>query len=284
MTDVVRWQVGDIRITRVQEWEGPGLQMLVPDASVENLAEIDWIGPYVDHKGRATASIHTLAVEVDERKILIDTCVGNDKNRLPMQIWHMRQGPFLDDLGEIGFPPEQIDTVVCTHLHTDHVGWNTRLVDDRWVPTFTNARTLVAQDEWDHWQTSDEEAMQETLADSVQPLFDADLVDLVATDHEVADGVRLVSTPGHTPGHVSVLIESRGESAIVTGDLIHHPAQFVELAWPDIADNDPELAQTTRAEFAATYADTPTLVIGTHFGGPTAGHLVRDGDAYRLDA
>jgi len=282
-TSVLRWQVGDIRITRIQEWEGPGLQMLVPDASVENLEQIDWVGPFVDHKGRATASIHTLAVEVDDRKILIDTCVGNNKDRMPMQVWHMRQGPFLDDLAELGFSPPTVDTVVCTHLHTDHVGWNTKLVDDRWTPTFTNARTIVASDEWTHWQHADEPGMEETLADSVQPLFDADLVDLVETNHVIADGVSLVPTPGHTPGHVSVAIESRGESAIVTGDLVHHPAQFRHLDWFDIADDDPKRAEQTRRTFAARYADTPTLVIGTHFGGPTAGHLVRDGDAYRLD-
>lgn len=284
MTDTLTWRVGDIRITRIQEWEGPGLEMLVPDATPENLAGIDWIGPFVDERGGPTASIHTLAIEVDDRRILIDTCVGNDKQRLPMAIWHMRQGPFLDDLGEVGFAPDTIDTVVCTHLHTDHVGWNTQLLDDRWVPTFTNARTLVAREEWEHWRSAHEPGMTETLADSVQPMFDAGLVDLVDTDHTVADGVRLVPTPGHTPGHVAVHIESRGESAVVTGDLVHHPAQFRHLDWFDIADTDHEQAQATRRAFAETYGDTPTLVIGTHFAGPTAGHLVRDGDAWRLDA
>lgn len=284
MTDVLRWRIGDITITRIQEWVGPGLQMLLPDATRENLTEIGWIGPYVNDRGDALASIHSLAIEVDDRRILVDTCVGNDKNRLPMKIWHMRQGPFLDDLHEVGFAPSVVDTVVCTHLHTDHVGWNTRLVDDRWVPTFSNARTIVARAEWEHWSADDTVGMVETLADSVQPLFDADLVDLVETDHEIAHGVRLEPTPGHTPGHTSVSIESRGESAVITGDLVHHPAQFAALDWVDVADSDHDLADQTRRAFAARYADTPTLVIGTHFAGPTAGRLVTDGDAYRLDA
>ena len=283
MSEPVRWQVGDISITRVQEWEGPGLQMLVPDASVENLAEIDWIGPFVDHKGRATASIHTLAIESGDRRILVDTCAGNDKERPWMPIWHQLQNSFLEELAELGFAQDRVDTVVCTHLHTDHVGWNTHLVDGAWVPTFTSARTIVARSEWEHWRTDDSEEMQITLADSVQPLFDADLVDLVETDHEIAEGIRLEPTPGHTPGHVAVRIESRGESAVVTGDLIHHPAQFRHLDWYDRADDDHDLARQTRAGFADRYADTPTLVIGTHFAGPTAGRLVRDGDAYRLD-
>lgn len=284
MTGPLTWQVGDVRITRIQEWEGPGLEMLVPSATVENLAPLDWVDPFVDHRGRATASIHTLALEVGDRRILIDTCIGNDKQRLPMTIWHLRQGPFLEDLADVGFPADRVDTVVCTHLHTDHVGWNTRLVDDEWVPTFTNARTIVARDEWDHWRTDDTKGMRETLADSVQPLFDADLVDLVGKDHEVAPGIRLESTPGHTPGHVAVRIESQGEAAVVTGDLVHHPSQFAMAEWHSVADSDPELARRTRLDFAGRYADTPTLVIGTHFAGPTAGRLVRDGDVYRLDA
>jgi glyoxylase-like metal-dependent hydrolase (beta-lactamase superfamily II) len=283
VTDQLTWQVGDIRITRVQEWEGAGLQMLVPNASVENLAPIDWVQPFVDHKGRATASMHTLAVEVDDQRILIDTCAGNDKDRPMMPIWHMRTGPFLQELEEIGFGPDRVDTVVCTHLHTDHVGWNTRLVDDRWMPTFSRARTLVAREEWDHWREEDADDMRQTLTDSVQPLFDADLVDLVETNHQVADGVTMLPTPGHTPGHVAVLIESQGESAVVTGDLVHHPIQFAHPDWRDIADSDGTQAEQTRRDFSTRFGDSPTLVIGTHFGGPTAGHLVRDGDAYRLD-
>jgi glyoxylase-like metal-dependent hydrolase (beta-lactamase superfamily II) len=174
--------------------------------------------------------------------------------------------------------------VVCTHLHTDHVGWNTRLVDERWVPTFSNARTQVARAEWEHWQSEDDPTMKRTLGDSVQPLFDADLVDLVDTDHEVTEGVRFEPTPGHTPGHVAVRISSRGEEAVITGDLVHHPAQFALPGWRCVADTDPALANQTRRAFMERYADTPTLVIGTHFAGPTAGRLVRDGDAYRLDA
>jgi glyoxylase-like metal-dependent hydrolase (beta-lactamase superfamily II) len=284
MTQLLRWQIGDIRITRVQEWEAGGMGFILPDATRENLAGIDWIAPFVDERGEALGSVHTLALEVGDRTILVDTCIGNDKERMPMKMWHKRQGPFLDDLASAGFPPSRIDTVACTHLHTDHVGWNTRLVDDRWVPTFENARTLVARAEWEHWSGEGDAIMRATLGDSVQPLFDADLVDLVDLEHEVADGVRFESTPGHTPGHVAIHISSRGEEAVITGDLVHHPAQFALPSWKCVADSDPAQADETRRAFMARYSDTPTLVIGTHFAGPTAGRLVRDGDVYRLDA
>ncbi len=272
-----------MRITRVQEFEAPGIGFLLPDATRENLSAIPWMGPFVDARGEALGSVHSLILEVGERRIVVDTCVGNDKDRLPFKLWHQRQGPFLAELAEAGFPVESIDTVACTHLHTDHVGWNTRLVDDRWVPTFANARTVVTREEWEHWSTSDLSAMQTTVDDSVRPLFDAGLVDLVDSTHELADGVVFEPTPGHSPGHVAVRIESRGERAVITGDLVHHPAQFARPGWANQADSDPARADRTRRDFMARYADTPTLVIGTHFSGPTAGRLVKDGDAYRLD-
>ena len=278
-----RWQIGDVSITRVQEFEAPGMRFLLPDATRENLEKIDWIGPYVDAQGEAVGSVHSLLLEVGERCIIVDTCIGNDKDRLPMKFWHQRHGPFLEDLAAAGFPVERIDTVVCTHLHVDHVGWNTRLIDDRWVPTFPNARTLVVKSEWEHWNQEDDETMQKVLGDSVQPLFDEGLVDLVNEDHAVAEGVWLESTPGHTPGHVAVRIRSRGEEAVITGDLVRHPAQFAHPGWDDLADSDAALADRTRRDFMERFADTPTLVIGTHFAGPTAGRLVRDGSVYRLD-
>jgi glyoxylase-like metal-dependent hydrolase (beta-lactamase superfamily II) len=283
MSSLLRWQIGDVKITRVQKWEAGGMGFILPEATPENLAGVDWIDPFVDEKGEALGSVHTLAIEVGDRCVLVDTCIGNDKERMPMKLWHKRQAPFLEDLEAAGFPPSRVDTVVCTHLHTDHVGWNTRLVDERWVPSFANARTQVARTEWEHWQREDDPLMKRTLGDSVQPLFDADLVDLVETDHEVAEGVRFEPTPGHTPGHVAVRISSRGEEAVITGDLVHHPAQFALPGWRCVADTDPALADQTRRAFMERYADTPTLVIGTHFAGPTAGRLVRDGDAYRLD-
>lgn len=284
MTALLKWQVGEVRITRVQEFEAPGIGFLLPDATRENLAGIDWIGPYVDDRGEAVGSVHSLVLEVGDRTIVVDTCVGNDKARLPFKMWHMRQGPFLRDLETAGFAVDRVDTVVCTHLHTDHVGWNTRLEGDRWVPTFANARTLMTRKEYDHWSVTDVDQMQVTFGDSIQPLFEAGLVDLVESDHEVAEGIRFEPTPGHSPGHVAVRIVSRGESAVITGDLVHHPAQLAAPHWKNLADSDPEMADRTRRAFLDRYADTPTLVIGTHFSGPTAGRLVRDGDAYRLDA
>jgi glyoxylase-like metal-dependent hydrolase (beta-lactamase superfamily II) len=282
MNNFYRWQIGDVRITRVQELEAPGMRFLLPDASPEDLAPIAWLAPFLDERGHALGSIHSLVIEVDDRRILIDTCIGNDKDRGRMKLWSMRQGPFLDHLAEAGFPAETIDTVVCTHLHIDHVGWNTRLVGGKWIPTFPNARYLLGRAEWDFWKDEPDE-YGPVIDDSVRPIFEADLVDLVDVDHVVASGIQLESTPGHTPGHVSVHVSSRGEEAVVTGDLVHHPCQFAHPDWDDTADWNAEMALATRLDFMARYAGTPTLIIGTHFAGPTAGHIVRDGEVYRLD-
>jgi glyoxylase-like metal-dependent hydrolase (beta-lactamase superfamily II) len=281
MEHLLRWQVGDVRITRVQELEAPGMRFIVPNATIENVAAIPWLTPFLAANGDAVGSVHALLLEVAEHRMIVDTCIGNDKERR-IPPWNKRQGPFLAQLIDAGYPPERIDTVICTHLHIDHVGWNTRLVDQQWVPTFPQARYLVAQTEWEHWSQSEDRWTQIVMADSVRPIFDAGLVDLVAVDHQVHDTVRFEPTPGHTPGHVSVHISSRGEEAVITGDLVHHPCQFARPHWGSSADTDTAQADRTRKAFMARYADTPTLIIGTHFAGPTAGRLVRDGDAYRL--
>ena len=167
--------------------------------------------------------------------------------------------------------------------HIDHVGWNTMLVDGKWQPTFPQARYLMGRDEFEHWRGFEREDTQQIMADSVLPVFDAGLVDLVETDQQICDEISLMPTLGHTPGHVSVMIRSGGEEAMITGDFMHHPCQIARPEWSAAPDSDPERARQTRAEVFARFADTPTLIIGTHFATPTAGHLVRDGDAYRLD-
>jgi glyoxylase-like metal-dependent hydrolase (beta-lactamase superfamily II) len=281
MSQLLRWQVGAVRITRIQELEAPGMRFIVPQATIANLAGIPWLTPFLAANGDAMGSVHALVVEVAEQRILVDTCIGNDKERR-IPSWHNRQGPFLAQLTEAGYPPESINTVICTHLHTDHVGWNTRLVRKQWVPTFPRARYLVARPEWEHWSQSEDRWTQIVMTDSVHPIFEASLVDLVDVHHVVHETIRFEPTPGHTPGHISVHIASQGEEAVITGDLVHHPCQFARPDWGSSADTDPNQADRTRKAFMARYADTPTLIIGTHFAGPTAGRLVRDGDAYRL--
>ena len=151
----------------------------------------------------------------------MDTCVGNDKDLEFIAEWHGRTGPFLEDLADAGFPRESIDTVLCTHLHVDHVGWNTVKVDGQWRPTFSGARYLVARREWEHWSEQGDAVTRTVMSQSVLPVWDAGLVDLVDVDQRVADEVWLEPTPGHTPGHVSVRVSSRGENAVITGDMIH---------------------------------------------------------------
>ncbi|WBB68460.1 MBL fold metallo-hydrolase [Micromonospora sp. WMMD812] len=287
------WQVGDATITKIVELESVGdAELMLPAATPEAVEGIDWLYPhFMTRDGRLRTSIHSLVIETPERRILVDTALGNQKQGRPVDAWNNLDTPFLRRLAEAGFPAESIDTVLFTHLHMDHVGWNTRLVDGNWVPTFTNARHLVVREELDHWRADAETATDgmrrayaAAFADSVRPVVEAGLVDLVGNRHQVGDGVRLAPTPGHTPGHVSIEITSRGERALITGDCIHHPAQLAHPEWTSHGDLDAAQAVRTRRELLSALADDRSLLIGTHFAGPTAGYVVRDGDSYRLHA
>ena len=282
---VTRWRIGAAMITRIVEIEGPSPgTFLFDEATPERLLQHAWLKPrFLTDDGRTIASIHAFVVESEGRTIVVDTCVGNDKQRAPKN-WHMRQGRFLADFAEAGFLRENVDTVLCTHLHVDHVGWNTMRVEGRWVPTFDNARYLFARTEFEHWSAKAEGQDRDVQEDSVRPIFDAGVADLVAMDFRITPEVRLEPTPGHTPGHVSVRIVSRGEEAVITGDLMHHPVQCAEPQWASRFDVDAEAARQTRLAFLKRHADRPVLVLGTHFATPTAGRIVRDGAAFRFDA
>ena len=279
-----QWQIGNVKITRIVEVEmAGGTRFILPQATKENVLPIDWLYPhFMTEDGRLIMSIHALIIDTGSRRIMVDTCLGNDKER-KIPAWHMLQTSFLDDLKAAGYPPADIDTVLCTHLHVDHVGWNTMRVDDKWVPTFSNARYLFGALEWAHWQQTEQAEFGDVIGDSVQPVIDAGLADFVSMDHQVCDEVSLFPSPGHTPGHVCIAIESEGERAVITGDSIHHPCQIARTDWASTADHDSEEARKTREKFLADHAGQDVLVIGTHFATPTAGHVVRDGDNYRLN-
>jgi len=281
----MKWRIGAVTVTKIVEMEVTGgSRFILPDATYEAVLPIEWLRPhFADERGRLKMSIHALLVEAPGRRIIVDTCLGNDKQNRRIPTWNNLQGPFLADLAAAGFARESIDTVLCTHLHVDHVGWNTMLSGGKWVPTFPEARYLMGRTEFEHWrQSRGRDDMDAVFADSVKPVFDAGLVDLVETDHRVCDEIDLVPTLGHTPGHVSVRIRSQGGEALITGDFMHHPCQIARPDWRSAVDSDPDQAQRTREHMLRELSERPVLVIGTHFAGPTAGRVVRDGDAYRL--
>jgi len=278
------WRIGDVTITRIVEIEATGgMTRIIPDATRERVMGIRWLIPhFADEEGRMRGAIHALLVETPDLAIVVDTCVGNDKERA-VPAWNMLQTGFLDDLQAAGYGREEIDRVLCTHLHIDHVGWNTMWVDGKWVPTFPNARYLMGRKEFEHWRDNAEGEQEKVMADSVLPIHEAGLVDLVDQDAKIAPEITLIPSPGHTPGHASVHIQSHGESALITGDFLHHPVQFAHPEWSSSPDVDRPQAIQTRRTMYDRFADGPTLVIGTHFATPTAGYIKRDGDAWRLD-
>jgi glyoxylase-like metal-dependent hydrolase (beta-lactamase superfamily II) len=213
---------------------------------------------------------------------VVDTCIGNDRPR-SLVGGQALSTDFMGSFEATGWTRESVNAVVCTHLHVDHVGWNTMLEGGRWVPTFPKARYLIGRREYDHWSTDSDEERQVMLSDSIRPVFEAGLVDLVEMDHVISPEVRLVPTPGHTPGHVSVRIESAGEVGLITGDMVHHPCQLAHPEWSPPFDSDPAASAVMRREVFEGAADQPILVIGTHFAAPTAGHVRRDGAAFRFD-
>ena len=277
--------IGHIRVGTVIERAGPTPpSWLLPDATAEALeGHRDWLAPhFLDAKGRFLMSIHTFVVQTPDVTVLVDTCVGNDKDRGGRVPFHMMRTSFLEDLIAAGVPPESVDVVICTHLHVDHVGWNTRLENGRWVPTFPRARHLFGRREWEHWSTENSDDTKRILADSVQPVLDAGLADLVDVTHRVSDEIWLEPTPGHTPGHVSVRLHSGDADAVITGDLMHHPVQMAEPDWCSGFDSDLPQARATRRAFCQRYADGPVAVLGTHFHHPTAGRIVQHGATWRF--
>jgi glyoxylase-like metal-dependent hydrolase (beta-lactamase superfamily II) len=274
-----QWKVGDVSVTRVVESEGPwDGTILMPNATPENLErERDWLYPTFCDRGRLRMSVHAFVVESRGTRIIIDTCVGNDKVRAHPG-FNQQQLPFLEDLRKAGYPRESIDRVVCTHLHVDHVGWNTMLKDGKWVATFPNARYLIGGTEWDFFSRAKDSFLKDPVDDSVRPVVAEGLSVLVDDRHPITDEVWLESTPGHTPGHFTVRISSQGEDAVISGDLMHHPVQCRHPEWDNLFDNDGAMAKKTRRAFCERYADSATLVFGTHFATPSAGRIVtRDG-------
>lgn len=231
--------------------------------------------------GNIVLSIQAFLVRTRRHTILIDTCVGNDKPRPHRPFWNLqRLNTFIPRLAAAGVAPENVDYVMCTHLHGDHVGWNTQLRDGRWVPTFPNARYIFGRQEWESLQALHRTVPQSHLVDSVLPVIAAGQAQLVSNDFALDDEVWLELTPGHTAGHVSIRLASQGAEAVITGDCIHSPVQCLEPAWIMRADSDPELAKTTRLNFLERYSDSNVLVCASHFPQPSFGRVVQRDKAF----
>ncbi|MET9294975.1 MBL fold metallo-hydrolase [Streptomyces sp. NPDC003077] len=283
------WTIGDATIHRIDETPLPPETgpWLLPAATTDVVTGEDWLHPdFADDAGTLRLDSHSFALTIGGRRILIDTGIGNGKTRAN-PAWHDLRTDYLQRLAAAGFHPDTIDLVILTHLHTDHVGWNTREAPDgTWVPTFLNARYLTSRVEREFWAGYPmDEPRRQMFRDSVLPVEDAgllDLVDVPATGAELVPGVRLLPTPGHTPGHVAVELTSHDETALITGDCLHHPVQLAHPAIGSCVDIHPAQAEATRRSLLDSLADTATVVLGTHFPPPTAGRVVGRGDGYRL--
>ncbi len=284
---VRKWRIGDVEVVRIVELnnhEDP-FSMLMPGYTPEQAKAHAWLAPnFATPEGVMKISFQAFALRSQGKSMMIDTCIGADRER-EYGVFCNMQTSFLEDLEWAGYPADDMDYVLCTHLHFDHVGWNTKLVDGKWVPTFKNARYLFGEGEYGHWRE-----LQRTggyhdvshLLDSIDPVVEAGLVDFVSPTHRINDEISLFPSPGHTPGHVSVRIQSGGQEAVITGDMMHHPIQLAEPTREGAFDMDKAAGLKTRKDFYERVADTDVTVIGSHFCDPTAGRIVRDGAAFRL--
>jgi glyoxylase-like metal-dependent hydrolase (beta-lactamase superfamily II) len=283
-----RFDVGAARVDRVVESEEPLLDPLdiFPEASAAELAaQMAWLAPrfYDPVTKLLVVPIQGFVVRVRGKVIVVDTCVGDCKDRgRPM--FHQQRRDWLGRLAALGVRPENVDYVLCTHFHVDHVGWNTRLDDGRWVPTFTNARYLFTREEWDYWRSAEGlRAMQRTgdyLEDSVVPIVDAGLADFVPMDYQLFPELRLIPAAGHTPGLVCVDIQSSGERLVLAGDLLHSPLQCVYPEWTMRYCADPQASARTRVRLLSEWAKNGTPMLPTHFPSPSAGIVERRDSAF----
>ena len=281
-----RWTIGSATITALVEAETPGIppQLFFPTATNDDVRSVEWLADeagIADPSGAITFRVQAFVVEMNGRTVLVDPCVGNGKQR-SLPFWNDLATPWLDRFHAAGFTEDDIDTVVHTHLHEDHLGWDTQRVGDMWTPTFKRARHVYVGNELDWAATEERRQGQDPYADSIEPIVTAGLADVVEADADLGDGFRLLSTPGHTPGHVSMTIDCGGDGLVVSGDLMHHQFQCADANVAEIGDWDIPMAARTRHDFLDMCCAKGTVVAGTHFAVAPLGRVERNGSAWRF--
>ena len=282
------FQIGDMTIHRIVEMEAGFTDALefLPDLKPEILAENrGWLAPTgLDSEGRIVLCFQSHIVRTPHHTILVDSCIGNDKTRSNRALWnHKTDDTWMRGLASHGLRVEDIDFVMCTHLHVDHVGWNTRLENGRWVPTFPNARYLFSEKELAFWT---EETKKEPIApieDSVLPIVAAGRADLITSNHVLGDHLRLLPTPGHTIDHFSVELGRGRTQAILTGDALHSPLQ---AKYPEIGmrlDHDRAQSGRSRRMLLERCCENDVLTCFAHFPSPSTGQVKRVGEGFRCD-
>jgi glyoxylase-like metal-dependent hydrolase (beta-lactamase superfamily II) len=285
----LKFAAGDLTIHRIIEQEVPFFPALelLPDLTPERLAENrDWMkkARAIDDNDVLILCFQSYIIKTPHHTILVDSCIGNDKQRPARPNWHQKTDDnYMRALKAAGFSVGDIDYVMCTHLHVDHVGWNTRMENGRWVPTFPKARYVFAKNEYDYWHEQNAKAEVPPFADSVLPIVEAKRSELVANDFAIGDHTRILPTPGHTPGHVAFTFGKGKDDAVFAGDLMHSPLQTL---YPELSpkfDVDPKQAAVTRRSFLERYCDTNTLCCTAHFPSPSSGKIKRKGNAFMCE-
>jgi glyoxylase-like metal-dependent hydrolase (beta-lactamase superfamily II) len=285
-------RIGRFVIGKVADFAGPAFDPVefFPDYDPEVVrANRDLIGPALldPASGKLVFSFHSFVVKTGHRTILIDACIGNDKERPARPQWHRMKTSYIDDLARLGVRVEDVDFVMCTHLHWDHIGWNTRLADRKWVPTFPNARYVMARREVEHWQgvrdSGADTPHATAFGDSVLPVIATGQALLVGEDYALDDGLWFEPYPGHTPGNVVIHARSGGDRGVFVGDVLHHPLQCLKPEWSTRACSDPDGSRMSRIRLIEAYADSDALIMPAHFPDPTAGWIRRHRAGFRFD-
>jgi glyoxylase-like metal-dependent hydrolase (beta-lactamase superfamily II) len=278
------WMIGNTQVTRIEEQVGPNdlpAGSFLPDLVRERFEKhLPWLVPvhYNPEGDKLITSNHSWLIRTDRHTILLDSCAGNHKNRPWLPRFHQLNVPFLERLRAAGVSPDDIDIVLCTHLHADHVGWNTRLENGRWVPTFPKARYLFSRTEQEHWDPSvgdrrvKSPGRAEMYDDSVLPVIQSGQSILLDGEHAIDDRLLVQPAPGHTPGHVVLHLADQGSKALFCGDVCHHPIQVYEPDWNTRFCEMPDVARATRRRTLEFCAEQGALLFPTHFASP---HVAR---------
>lgn len=286
--------MGDVTITRI--WEYYGSVEMTPDTFFpEGSKEVwedgaPWLVPhFLDSETNIiNSAIQTWLLRSEGKTILVDTGVGNHKERPYAPVWGHRKTDFLANLARAGVEPEDVDIVVNTHLHIDHVGWNTYLDERRWAPTFPNATYLMPKADFDFWnpenghETVFGRGNQNVFEDSVAPVHEAGLTLLWEGSHRIDANLRLDAAPGHTPGSSVLTLASGADRAVFVGDMLHSPVQILEPGTNSCFCEDAAGARATRRKILGWAADNNALVVPAHLGGHGAAEVTRDGSRFAI--